>query len=71
MQTAELHSLLNVMTSADRQRITSEMPVADLHGLLDLAPPDGAIASRPRVDVIAASFVVTFALGLFAWLVAS
>lgn len=70
MESAELQRLLNATTSSERQRITSEMPVADLNGLLDLAPGDAVIAPPFRIHIVAASFAVTFTLGLFAWLVA-
>ena len=60
----QLLGLLNTMSPIEQQRITAEMPAADL-------PPELAIRfrrpgrfTRARMAVIAASFGISFAVGL-------
>jgi hypothetical protein len=67
---AELESLVNATTPSRPQRITAEMPAADLHDLLELLPSEALAAPRLRPDIAAAIFSVMFTFGLLVWLVA-
>lgn len=70
MPREELLGLLNTMTPHDEQRVTAEMqavsPPADL--VIRFKAPAKRIVSA-RVIVIAASFAVSFGLGLIAAIV--
>lgn len=62
----ELLGLLNTMTPHEQQRITAEMPVvsppSDL--VIKFREPAQKVLTKTRIFVIAASFAVSFGLGL-------
>ena len=70
MPRKELLGLLNTMTPLEQQRITSEMPVVQAPADLVIKFKEPARKITPaRMFVIAASFVVSFGLGLIAAIV--
>jgi len=62
----ELLGLLNTMTPIEQQRITAEIQAAEPPAELAIRFRTPRAVSMRRLVVIGASFVVAFAVGLFA-----